>query len=229
MNKTKSRFGMFSRARLVALVIITLAIAVFATATAFMKSNDRRYSENLSPSARKVNPANLRSLFLDPQEQEARRAARGPVEGQLRRAQPFDGDLRDLPYRKPVQKWRPEREPPDHVPQIHPEPATAAEAVTETQSSAPAPASPAPTPNHSFDGLDFATWGNGHPPDENGDVGPTYYIQTINTSVGIFNKNTGALVTAFTFDTFMSQGNFGNLCDTDNFGDPVIVYDTFEI
>src|SRR5206468_8446526 len=73
-----------------------------------------------------------------------------------------------------------------------------------------------------------ATWGNGHPPDENGDVGPTYYIQTINTSVGIFNKNTGALVTAFTFDTFMSQGNFGNLCDTDNFGDPVVVYDSFE-
>ena len=26
----------------------------------------------------------------------------------------------------------------------------------------------------------------------------------------------------------MSQGNFGNLCDTDNFGDPVVLYDTFE-
>ena len=25
----------------------------------------------------------------------------------------------------------------------------------------------------------------------------------------------------------MSQGNFGNLCDTDNFGDPIVVYDTF--
>jgi len=35
-------------------------------------------------------------------------------------------------------------------------------------------------------------------------------------------------VAAFTFDTFMSQGNFGNLCDTDNFGDPVVLYDTFE-
>jgi hypothetical protein len=29
-------------------------------------------------------------------------------------------------------------------------------------------------------------------------------------------------VAAFTFDAFMSQGNFGNLCDTDNFGDPVV-------
>src|SRR5437867_3853226 len=156
MNKTKSRFGMFSRARLMVLVIITLAIAAFATATAFMKSNGRRYSENLSPSARKVNPANLRSLFLDPQEQEAKRAARRSIEAQLIRAQPFDGDLRDLPYRKPVRKWRPEREPPDHVPQIHPGRASPVGAVTQTQPSVPSPAAPAPTPNHSFDGLDFA-------------------------------------------------------------------------
>ena len=87
---------------------------------------------------------------------------------------------------------------------------------------------PAPGPSSSFDGLDFASWGAGHPPDTNGDVGPTYYIQTVNTSIGIFNKSTGVRVAAFTFDTFMSQGNFGNLCDTDNFGDPVVLYDSFE-
>ncbi|MFY9824345.1 MAG: carboxypeptidase regulatory-like domain-containing protein, partial [Thermoanaerobaculia bacterium] len=33
---------------------------------------------------------------------------------------------------------------------------------------------------------------------------------------------------AFTFNTFMSQGTFGNLCDTNNFGDPVVLYDSFE-
>src|SRR5205814_181762 len=69
---------------------------------------------------------------------------------------------------------------------------------------------------------------NAQPPDTSGDVGPTYYIQTVNTSIGIYNKSTGIRVAAFTFDTFMSQGNFGNLCDTDNFGDPVVVYDSFE-
>ena len=31
----------------------------------------------------------------------------------------------------------------------------------------------------------------------------------------------------FTYDNFMSQGSFGNLCDTDNYGDPVVLYDTF--
>ena len=92
----------------------------------------------------------------------------------------------------------------------------------------PTPAAPAPTPLITFEGLDFATWGAGHPPDTNGDVGPTYYIETINTSIGIYNKATGANVAALTFNTFMSQGNFGNLCDTNNFGDPVVLYDTFE-
>ena len=85
-----------------------------------------------------------------------------------------------------------------------------------------------PSPSSSFDGLDFHTWGAGHPPDDNGDVGPTYYIQTINSSIGIYTKATGNRVAAFTFNAFMSQGNFGNLCDTDNFGDPVVLYDTYE-
>ena len=86
----------------------------------------------------------------------------------------------------------------------------------------------APATIAGFDGLDFATFGAGHPPDTNGDVGPDHYIQTVNTAIGIYRKTDGVRLTAFTFDTFMSQGNFGNLCDTDNFGDPVVVYDTFE-
>jgi hypothetical protein len=105
---------------------------------------------------------------------------------------------------------------------------TAALPKIVTQRDIAAASAPAPGPDSSFDGLDFATWGAGHPPDTNGDVGPTYYIQTINTSIGIYNKSTGTRVAAFTFNAFMSQGNFGNLCDTDNFGDPVVLYDSFE-
>jgi len=87
---------------------------------------------------------------------------------------------------------------------------------------------PAPATSASFNGLDFATWGAGHPPDANGDVGPSYYIQSINTAVGIFDKSTGARVAAFTYDALMRQAPFGNLCDTDNFGDGVVLYDTYE-
>src|SRR5437764_1021977 len=53
------------------------------------------------------------------------------------------------------------------------------------------PRVPAPAPIANFEGLDFATWGAGHPPDTNGDVGPEHYIQTVNTSIGIYRKVDG--------------------------------------
>ncbi|MGB8645274.1 MAG: carboxypeptidase-like regulatory domain-containing protein, partial [Anaerolineae bacterium] len=132
-------------------------------------------------------------------------------------------DVRALPQTPPVKQERQEREGPAVNPSI----------FGTGNSAPPAPAAPvgplaaAPTPIASFDGLDYATWGGGHPPDTNGDVGPTYYIQTVNTSIGIYNKSTGVRTAAFSFNTFMSQGAFGNLCDANNYGDPVALYDTF--
>src|SRR6266511_4219882 len=170
-----------------------------------------------------------RNAGLSPQHEAAAHVGPPPNESRLIKAHSFNGDLRDLPYVKPVYKERPEREPPDTIRALYGSPTEAvAEGSAQATTSTAELAAPAPAPNITFDGLDFATWGNGHPPDPNGDVGPNHYIQTVNTSIGVFNKSTGALITAFTFDTFMSQGNFGNLCDTDNFGDPVVLYDTFE-
>lgn len=140
-----------------------------------------------------------------------------------------------------------------HLPQVHEDPDEheGEEGEEEDEREDPAPAfsgsgslaeigsgeapvsAPAPGPSNSFEGLSYnglcgaSQCGAGHPPDTNGDVGPTYYIQTINTAVGIFNKSTGSQVAAFTFNALMSQGNFGNLCDTNNFGDPVVLYDSF--
>ena len=165
-----------------------------------------------------------------------------PREQQMQRRKPFDGDLRDLPQKPPRKRERPEREPPPVVPVPFSGATTGAAAsdtgvvpgptsVTAASTSATLPAGqdvPAPSPVASFEGLDYANWGAGHPPDTNGDVGPTYYIETVNTSIGIYRKSDGTRVAAFTFDAFMSQGHFGNLCDTDNFGDPVVLYDSFE-
>lgn len=155
-----------------------------------------------------------------------------PKEWRLRRARPFRGDLRQLPQTRPIKAERPEREAPEPNPSTFAPPDGTPAAGGEEPSGPLAPiggpSAPAPPPTDNFEGLDFATWGNGHPPDTNGDVGPNHYIETINTSIGIFDKATGNLTTAFTFNTFMSQGHFGNLCDTNNFGDPVVLYDTFE-
>jgi hypothetical protein len=130
-----------------------------------------------------------------------------------------------------VKKERPERRAPGYAA----EGSRAAEALENPARTAPQlpkvikkSQMVAAAPDSSFEGLDFANWGQGHPPDTNGDVGPNHYIQTINVSIGIYNKSTGARIAAFTFNSFMSQGNFGNLCDTDNFGDPVVLYDSYE-
>ena len=147
-----------------------------------------------------------------------------PTELQLQRAGSRKFDLRKLPHTKPKQQERPEFEEPEPNPTELPSGLTAPAASI----SAPGPSAPAPAPNAVYEGLDRFTWGAGSPPDTNGDVGPTYYIQTVNTSIGVYSKADGSQQAAFTFNTFMSQGNFGNLCDTDNFGDPVVLYDTFE-
>jgi hypothetical protein len=148
-----------------------------------------------------------------------------PVELQLKRAESRKFDLRTLPHTPPIQQDRAELpEPPFH-------PVTVQGVVTppsQNTPSVPAPAAPAPPPINVFEGLDRFNWGAGSPPDTNGDAGPNNYIQTVNTSIGVYRKSDGFQQAAFTFNTFMSQGNFGNLCDTNNFGDPVVLYDTFE-
>src|SRR6266851_2320410 len=152
---------------------------------------------------------------------------RKPIESKLQKAsRSFTGDVRDLPYEKPVEQFMLEHEDPFIIRRSIGKPV---DSGNQLSTSPPiVPAAPAPTPLNVFDGLDRFNFGAGSPPDTNGDVGPNNYIQTVNTSIGIYNKVTGNRDAAFTFNTLMSQGNFGNLCDTNNFGDPVVLYDTFE-
>jgi hypothetical protein len=82
----------------------------------------------------------------------------------------------------------------------------------------------APSPTINVVGLDLNTWGSGHPPDTNGVIGPNHFVQSVNTSVGIFSKSTGARVAAFTFDDFFANSGTAE-CDANNGGDPTVVYD----
>ncbi|MCP5045813.1 MAG: hypothetical protein GY940_01475 [bacterium] len=76
-----------------------------------------------------------------------------------------------------------------------------------------------------FAGMNLNAHGAGSPPDTVGDVGPTYFVQAVNTSIGIYNKSTGALVSATTFNSF-----FGGPapCTNNNQGDPIVLYDQYE-
>jgi uncharacterized repeat protein (TIGR01451 family) len=150
-----------------------------------------------------------------------------PVQLALQRAGSSTLDLRAVPRHPPTRREQPEREEPEN--QAVALPGLPGMTQPQAESGQPVvPSAAAPAPQANFAGLDFTHWGAGHPPDPNGDVGPNHYIQTVNTSIGIFNKADGSLATAITFDDFMSLGHFGNLCDTNNFGDPVVAYDSFE-
>jgi len=90
---------------------------------------------------------------------------------------------------------------------------------------------PMPSPNQNFAGLGRDTTvmggkaGAGYPPDTNGDVGPNHYIQSVNESYGIFSK-TGTLIAAFTENQLWSMTATGTPCDSNHFGDPVVIYDS---
>ena len=149
----------------------------------------------------------------------------------------FDGDLRKLPFVRPTNLTeRIEPEEPKPSPRLFIPASGVGSGVNVSTAAAkhaasanePTLSAPAPATSLQFDGLDFATWGAGHPPDENGDIGPNHYIQTVNTSIGVYDKTTGNRLAAFTFNTFFAGHFGGNLCETQNFGDPVVVYDSFE-
>jgi hypothetical protein len=62
------------------------------------------------------------------------------------------------------------------------------------------------------------------PPDTNGDVGLDHYVQENNLVLEIFDKATGATVLGPAAGNVVWAG-FGGICQTDNDGDPTVVYD----
>ncbi len=84
----------------------------------------------------------------------------------------------------------------------------------------------APTPGISFDGVGVGFFGftpNAAPPDPNGTVGPNHYFETVNESFAIFNKSGSLIVGPLNINTIWS--GFGGGCQTNNDGDPTVVYD----
>lgn len=105
-----------------------------------------------------------------------------------------------------------------------------AHAVKEVEGATTAPAQTEPSPASgpsltvNAPGLDYAHWGAGHPPDTSGAVGPNQYVQTVNTSIGIYSKS-GNQLNAFTYNTFFSRFHSGTPCDNQNGGDPQVIFD----
>ena len=94
------------------------------------------------------------------------------------------------------------------------------------QSLAPSPLV-AVTAGLNFDGIGVGLGSftpNSAPPDTNGAVGATQYVQWVNTSFAVFNKSTGALVFGPADGNSLWQG-FGGPCQNNDDGDPIALYD----
>jgi hypothetical protein len=79
-----------------------------------------------------------------------------------------------------------------------------------------------PTPIANFEGQ--YNYSGVIPPDTNGDVGPNHYIQTVNSTFQIYNKNTGATLYGPVDINTLFRG-FGGTCEAQNAGDPIVLYD----
>jgi len=88
-----------------------------------------------------------------------------------------------------------------------------------------APSPTIPSPILSFNGIQFPGVGcNCAPPDTNGEVGETQYVQMVNEGFQVFDKSTGNSVLGPQSITSLWAG-FGGVCETSGSGDPVVLYD----
>jgi hypothetical protein len=82
-----------------------------------------------------------------------------------------------------------------------------------------------PPPLLTFDGVAQAQSGCGcEPPDTNGDVGPNHYVEAVNSSFKVFDKNGNTLAGPTTFNSLFAS-LVGTPCAAQNRGDPFAFYD----
>jgi hypothetical protein len=130
--------------------------------------------------------------------------------------------LRKLPAIPPrLAPPRIEREP------IRPQPPTDVAGADLTAQTFQGTPLSAPTPaGVSFEGVGVGIPGfvpSSNPPDTNGRVGATQYVQWNNTSFAVFSKSGGLLYGPVAGNTLFQS--LGGACATHNDGDPVVAYD----
>ena len=78
-------------------------------------------------------------------------------------------------------------------------------------------------PLQNFEGIGRFSGGGGTPPDTVGDVGPNHYFQSVNIALSIFDKSGNLLLGPVPNNTIWD--GFGGSCESQNAGDPIVVYD----
>jgi Abnormal spindle-like microcephaly-assoc'd, ASPM-SPD-2-Hydin len=115
------------------------------------------------------------------------------------------------------------------MPLLQPHPATSTAALSQADPALQKATLPtvSATLGLNFDGVGNGVFGfvpNAAPPDTEGVVGATQYVQWVNSSFAVFDKATGALLMGPTAGNAFWSG-FGGQCQSHNDGDPIIQYD----
>jgi hypothetical protein len=160
-----------------------------------------------------------------------RNSANGPDLVRLVGPVAVNADLRDLPYIPPAPHIRKQRLDPDPWGDVGASPIEASRLVQLpaliTGTLRPEPTMPSPL--LTFAGINFGSTrgiGAGTPPDTDGDVGPTHYVQSVNTAFQVFDKSGNPLTPATTFNSFFAPlGNSTPCGASQNQGDPFVFYD----
>jgi uncharacterized repeat protein (TIGR01451 family) len=108
------------------------------------------------------------------------------------------------------------------------EPDAALQKTSAALPKAAAPAQFAPTLGLNFEGLGsgFPNYVvNVAPPDTDGAVGKTQYVQWVNTNFAVFDKATGNVLPNFPVPGNTLWQGFGDGCETNNDGDIIVTYD----
>jgi hypothetical protein len=141
----------------------------------------------------------------------------------------LDQDLRDLPYIAP----KPEFE--ETVLTRYPRPGSGKSVSGPSQKcpdltatllkSVWQPAPTIPPPILTFEGVAETQSGCGcEPPDTDGDVGPNHYVEAVNSSFKVFDKNGNTLAGPTTYNSLFAP-LVGTPCSGQNDGDPYVFYD----
>ena len=126
-------------------------------------------------------------------------------------------------------------QPKKHEPKLHEQPLRKPESPQPGSSDPVLQTAPGPAIPGSGIFLNFAGVGKGDygfapdaaPPDTNGAVGLTQYVQWVNESFAVFNKSDGSLAYGPADGNTIWQG-FGGGCENNNDGDPIVQYDKLD-
>src|SRR6478672_5232096 len=137
----------------------------------------------------------------------------------------LDRDLRDLPWVAPKAEHDEQPLYRHPRPQQPPQTSSATAGLPHVQSllqNIQQPMPNMPGPLLTFEGHNNTC--GCQPPDSDGDVGPSHYVEAVNESIKIFDKNGNTLSGPTSYNSFFS-GLTGTPCANANDGDPFVLYD----